>query len=417
MKRLLVSAYAISPVRGSEHALGWEIAIRLGKYFDVTVLLCEKTPSDYFYMEEIEAYIKEYGEIENVHFVPVQMPEASKKYSKLHDKGFWPAYYWGYKCWQKAAFAKAKELHNQQKYDAAYLLNMTGFREPGYLWKLDLPFIWGPINGFHSIPFSFLRSFSRKEFILQSIKHWANEIQIATSSRAKKAAEKAALVWGVDEKAIKTLTKWKANAELMQETGLNLINTDQNRIRNYDGERCLNLVWSGIMISRKALNILIQALIRVKDLNFHLTVLGSGSLLYQLKKEAEPIQNKISWTGKLPKDEAIEMVSKSDLLIHSSLSEGTPHSILEAIGLGVPVVCHDICGMASVVNEKNGFKIPYEDFNTSVEFISDLLERIKSNPDLLNKRYETIWETTNDLTWDSKVKQIANKIENLASRT
>jgi glycosyltransferase involved in cell wall biosynthesis len=413
MKKLLVSAYAISPVRGSEHALGWEIVIRLGKYFDVTVLMCEKTPSNYFYVREIEEYTNKYGPIRNVKFVPVKIPEDANKYFKLHDKGFWPAYYWGYNCWQQAAFTKAQELHKLQKFDAAYLLNMTGFREPGYLWELDIPFIWGPINGFHSIPFSFLRSFSGKEYILQSIKHWANEIQIATSSRAKKAAQKAALVWGVDEKAVKTLTKWKANAELMQETGLNPIANDKIVARNYDGVTSLNLVWSGIMISRKALNILIQALIKVKHLNFHLTVLGSGSLLDQLKREAEPIQNKITWVGKLPKDDAIEMVSKSDLLIHSSLSEGTPHSILEAIGLGVPVVCHDICGMAAVVNEKNGFKIPYKDFNTSVEFISDLLVKIQSNPEILNKRYETIWETTNDLTWDTKVKTIAQKINDI----
>jgi glycosyltransferase involved in cell wall biosynthesis len=413
MKRLLVSAYAISPVRGSEHALGWEIAIRLGKYFDVTVLLCEKTPSDYYYLKEIEAYIIEYGEIENVHFVPVKMPDSSLKYSKLHDKGFWPAYYWGYKCWQKAAFSKARELHDNKKFDAAYSLNMTGFREPGYLWNLEIPFIWGPINGFHSIPFSFLRSFSIKEFILISIKQLANAIQIRTSLRAKKAARKATLVWGVDEKAVNTLKKWKANAELMQETGLNQINKDQFEPRNYDGERCLNLVWSGTIVSRKALNILILALVKTKNINFHLIVLGAGPLENQLKNEAEIIRNKITWAGKLPKDKAIEIVSKSDLLIHSSLREGTPHSILEAIGLGVPVVCHDICGMSAVVNEKNGFKIPYNDFTTSVEFISDLLERIQSNPEILNNRYQTIWETTIDLTWDTKVKTIAQRINGI----
>lgn len=412
MKRLLVSAYAISPVRGSEHALGWEIVTRLGRYFDVTVLMCEKTPSNYFYLNEIEAYIRKNGEIRNVHFAPVKMPESSEKYSKLHDKGFWPAYYWGYNCWQKAAFAKAVELHSKQKFDATYSLNMTGFREPGYLWKLDIPFIWGPINGFHSIPFSFLRSFSKKEFAFQCMKHFANELQIRTSSRAKMAARKAALVWGVDPKAVYTLKKWKANAELMQETGLNPINTATSVHRKYDGERRLNLVWSGIIVSRKALNILIHALIKAENLNFHLTILGTGSLQNQLEKEAEPIKSKITWTGKLPKDLAIEKVNQSDLLIHTSLSEGTPHSILEAIGLGVPVVCHDICGMASVVNDKNGFKIPYENFMVSVNFIANLLQKMQSNPEILNQRFQTIWETTNDLTWDNKVKTIANRIEN-----
>jgi hypothetical protein len=26
-------------------------------------------------------------------------------------------------------------------------LNMIGYREPGYLWKLNVPFVWGPMGG------------------------------------------------------------------------------------------------------------------------------------------------------------------------------------------------------------------------------------------------------------------------------
>ena len=154
--RLLISAYAVSPARGSECTVGWEISTRLGAYFDVTVLFCKETPSKYPYYTEIEDYLNS-KPIENVNFVPIEMPETSKKYTKLHNSGFWPAYYWGYKCWQKEAFRVAKRLHQLERFDVAYQLNMIGFREPGYLWNLDIPFVWGPTNGFHSIPFSFIR--------------------------------------------------------------------------------------------------------------------------------------------------------------------------------------------------------------------------------------------------------------------
>ena len=413
MKRLLVSTYAISPVRGSEHALAWEIISRLGEYFEVTLLICKTTPSNYQYFNEIEEYTKINGKIKNVNFVPVEMPEESRKYTKLHDLGFWPAYYWGYNCWQKEAYRVAKILNDQKRFDAAYLLNMTGFREPGYLWKFNIPFIWGPINGFHSIPFSYIQSFKGKEFLIQTLKHLANEAQIRFSYRAKKAAKKAAIVWCVDDTGLKKLTQWHANVELMQETGLNPLPDNLRVDRHYDGVRCLNLVWSGLIISRKALNILIVALIKLKNLNVHLTVIGEGPLSNQLKIQSEPIKNKITWTGKLKKSEAINLVNDSDLLIHTSLSEGTPHSVLEAIGLGVPVVCHDACGMAAVVNNRNGFKIPYKDFSSSVDFISDLLKRIHSEPEMLNERFETIWSTTSELTWDNKVKKIAKKINDI----
>ncbi len=413
MKKILISAYAVSPIRGSECAVGWEITKRLGKYFDVTVLVCENTPSNTQHYKEIQEYIKVNGSIENVHFIPIKMPRTSKKYTLLHDLGFWPAYYWGYKCWQKEAYRIALNLHAQKNFDITYQLNMIGFREPGYLWKLNVPFIWGPTNGFHSIPFRFINYFNGKEFLLQTLKHIANEFQISIAKRAKKAAIKAEIIWCVDEIALKKLIQWQGKAELMQETGLSTIPDHSKSNRYFDGVRCLNLVWSGMITTGKALSILIDALTQVKDLNFHLTVIGDGPLSPTLKKKAGSLKDKITWTGWLQKNEAIKKVNESDLLIHTSLKEGTPHSILEALGMGVPVICHDTCGMGAVIDEMNGFKIPYIDATTSINKIANILLKIIDNPNILNDRYNSIWTTTTDLTWDSKVKKIAIKIDEI----
>jgi glycosyltransferase involved in cell wall biosynthesis len=135
-----------------------------------------------------------------------------------------------------------------------------------------------------------------------------------------------------------------------------------------------------------------------------------------MKFKAEIINHKIEWKGGLNKDEATIIVSNSDLLIHTSLKEGTPHVILEAISLGVPVICHDTCGMGTVVNDQNGFKIPYRDFNTSISYISDLLKSIFENPEILNNKFGSINETTDLLSWDSKVKYISVKINEILDK-
>lgn len=411
MKKILVSAYALSPVRGSECAVGWEITKRLGQYFDVTVLMCTKTPSGNNFAEEVENYLNEFGLIDNVSFVYVSMPKKAKIYTWLHDMGFWPAFYWGYNCWQKSAFKVAEKLHNTKKFDLAYQLNMIGFREPGYLWKLPIPFVWGPTNGFHSIPFSFLKSFKGKEYFFQYLKHVFNKIQIKISSRSKKAARKAAIVWCVDEVAQKNLVKWKAKTDLLQETGLGIVDNVLYNIKaKFESQNVLKLVWSGMITPGKALGILIDALLINKDLNFKLVVLGDGPLLQEMKLKAKSINHKIDWMGWLPKEEAVDQVKSSDLLIHTSLKEGTPHSILEAIAHSVPVVCHDTCGMGVAVNDKNGFKIPYKDFDTSILFISQLIKSIFDSPQILNSKFDTIVQTTDMLSWDNKVKYIADKI-------
>jgi len=407
MKRLLISSYALSPLRGSECAVGWEITKRFGKYFHVTVLMCEKSPSGNEYYNEVQAYLKENGKIGNVEYIPVPMPENSKKYTKLHDLGFWPAYYWGYNCWQRKALQVAIEFHKQNKFDAAYHLNMIGFREPGYLWKLNIPFYWGPTNGFHSIPFPFINGFKGKEFVLQSLKHIANELQIKISTRAKKVAKIARVVWCVDQSALKQMQEWGANAHIMQETGLSGLPLGSVIPRFYDGKRTLNIVWSGMITTGKALHILIDALLKNPKLNYHLTVVGAGPLQGSLEKRSEPIKDKITWTGWVNKSEAVQIVNKSDVLIHTSLKEGTPHVILEALSFGVPVICHDTCGMGSVINDKNGLKIPYINYTTSVNSLNQIISSIFDNPQLLNDLYNSILETTTHLTWDKKVEKLA----------
>jgi glycosyltransferase involved in cell wall biosynthesis len=413
-KKILISSYALSPIRGSECGVGWEICTRLSQYYDVTVLMCDTTPSGDPYFEEVEEYIK-VKPLSNIRFVPIKYPDAAKKYIKLHDRGFWPAYYWAYQLWQKEAYHKAVELHSKDSFQLVYQLNMIGFRECGYLWKLNIPFVWGPTNGFHSIPFSFIKGFRGKDFIFQSIKHISNEIQIKTAIRPRMAAQKASHIWCVDNTAYAQLTKWTTNkVEILQETGLSVIN-DQSKNRRYDNDQPLKISWSGHLVPGKALHILLQALMKTDTLDFHLTILGDGPLKAELQHISQPIMGKITWKGFVSKAEAMAIVDDSDLLIHTSLKEGTPHAVLEAIGMGVPVICHDTCGMGAVVNNNRGFKIPYKDTHTSINSLTNILNQIKENPEILNAKYKSIQTDIENLTWESKIEIINKSITQIIS--
>ncbi len=220
------------------------------------------------------------------------------------------------------------------------------------------------------------------------------------------------MVWCVDEVGYNKLSYWGANTALMQETGLSILEESLNKNKTYSNERPLKLVWSGMITPGKALYILIEALIKIKDFNFQLTIIGDGDLRNQMHRLSTPILEKVCWTGWVSKEKAMEIVKHSDLLIHTSLKEGTPHSILEAIGMGIPVICHDTCGMGVVVNNNNGFKMPYIDSKTSIEYISNKIIEIVMNPTILNDKFKTIWDTTESLTWDNKVDIIAKSIEN-----
>ena len=37
-------------------------------------------------------------------------------------------------------------------FDLIHYVGMIGYREPGYLWKLGLPYVWGPVGGTNNAP-------------------------------------------------------------------------------------------------------------------------------------------------------------------------------------------------------------------------------------------------------------------------
>src|SRR5208283_2494103 len=62
-----------------------------------------------------------------------------------------PLMHFSYKIWQRDALRLARELHEKVQFDLVHQITFVGFRFPGHLWKLDVPFVWGAMGGQGSI--------------------------------------------------------------------------------------------------------------------------------------------------------------------------------------------------------------------------------------------------------------------------
>ena len=410
--RVLLSAFAFSPYKGSEAAVGWNIARELAKLHDVTVLTGAVRDGE----NDWERYLAEHGLVNGMTVEYVKPTRLIKMLDRIHNiPGLWSLYYLAYRLWQREACRRAKTLNKEHRFDIVHQLTMIGYREPGYLWKLGIPFFWGPVGGGPDEPIAFLSLYSISAKIKVVIRNILNGLQKRLLLRPRIVARRAKKIWVVtdaDERMVKRL--WGMDCERMIETAASP--SPLGKIRTWDRRDPLRIVWSGTHTYGKALPILIHALADLKSkgmCNFTVDVLGKGgeAAKWMGLVESRGLSDVFTWHGHLSHDAAIELMAKGHVLAFPSLKEGTPHVVLEALSLGLPVICHDACGMGTVVTKDCGFKIPLKDPQTSIEGFAAAIGAIFADQTIVEQKSAAALDRAKELTWAIKAEAIARAYE------
>jgi glycosyltransferase involved in cell wall biosynthesis len=85
------------------------------------------------------------------------------------------------------------------------------------------------------------------------------------------------------------------------------------------------------------------------------------------------------------------------------------------MALGMPVICHDACGMGVAVDETSGLKVPMRDPASSVSGFRAAILRLCNEPDLLPKLSQGALDRASQLTWENKVRQVADTYHQILS--
>ena len=417
--RILLSCYYFSPYRGGEAAVGWKYATGLaGLGHDVTVLygdLSDKEPM----RKDIERYEAEVGLPANLTAIHVPPDQMTQTIHDWHAKpGLWFLYYPAYRRWQMSAFKEARRLHAEHAFDIAHHLTIIGFREPGYLWNLGIPFVWGPINGAASMPWGFIPGLGwkgRYQHVLRNLLNW---LQIRLPSRSRKAAEHASKIWAVTEEDRRMVEDvWGFQAETMIETGAT---PDlAAKVRNHAPEKPLCLIWCGLLEARKSLHLVLHAIAQLpKGIDCELHVIGDGAEAGHWRALGESLElgERVRWRGRVTHAEAQKLMATGHVLIHSSVKEGTPHVVLESMAQGMPVICHDACGMGVAVDETSGIKVPMLNPETSITGFRDAILRFCREPGLLEKLSEGALRRAHELSWENKVRTIGDAYRKILAK-
>ena len=167
------------------------------------------------------------------------------------------------------------------------------------------------------------------------------------------------------------------NGVFIPEENTNIFTNDQ-----------INITIVSRLVSHKNIEKIIRA---ISDLNsplINLNIIGDGPELNQLQKISLESNNKdnIIFHGKLNRDDINHIFLNSDIYIQASNYEGLPHSLLEAMSYGIPVLCTPVGECKEILgNEDRGYIL---DLPVSKNNIKSKISEIIGEKDIANKKGE-----------------------------
>jgi len=397
--RVLLSAYSCCPNWGSEPGVGWGRAIEIVRYCDVWVL----TERDGM-QPRITACLQENGPIPNLEFVfiPHQRWELGLEGKPLLN-------YVAYRRWLRRAFRVAKRLHAQVGFDIAHQITFNGFREPSYLYRLGIPFVWGPVGGAQNYPWRFLPGAGLPGAAFEATRSVLSLIQLHASPRVRAAGRSAAAIFAANPEIKRKLGRaLGVDSILLCDVGAATLND------TFLGPRsdsvAIRILWAGRLATWKALELLIEALALLRDdVPYELRVIGDGPRRRQWQRLAEQrgISANVRWCGHLPHEQALELFRWADTFVFTSLRDTTGTVVLEAIGAGKPVICLDHQGAGDIVTAECGIKIPVTNRRDVHQRLSDAIALLQRNRDYCHALGQGARRRAAEYLWSLQARRIA----------
>lgn len=398
--KVLVNAYACSPDRGSEPGMGWNWCINLAKYCELHIITEEE------FRAKIEKAIINLPQKDNLKFYYNSVSDKAREMAR--NQGDW-RFYAHYMKWQKKTLEMAKLIMLEYDIDILHQLNMIGFREPGYLWKIkNTPFVWGPIGGLKQFPVEYLKGASKKTIVFNRLKNIINILQFKYDIRVNRALNRAdLLISSIPDSQIAIKKLKKLDSILIPETGT--FKTDDVPTDRFFSEN-LNVIWVGKFDFRKQLPLALRSIAETNNKKIILNIYGEGneSQIKTLKELTVDlnITNQVVWHGNQPNTTIQKAMRESHLFFFTSVSEDTSTVVLEAISNRLPVLCFNTCGFGAIINNDVGRKISLTNPQKSVCDFAKKLNMFYANRSLLEELSTNCELLQYELSWDEKAKKM-----------
>ncbi len=401
-RTVLVTTYAVNPYKGSEDGMGWNFILQIARFQKViAVTRVNNGP-------HIERYMKEHPSelYQNIQFLYFDLPYWMRFWKKGGRGAM--LYYW---MWQKGivSFVKKQPIH----FDLVHNVNFHNDWTPSFLWKLNKPFVWGPIGHHPEIPKIYLQNYGLKDKLKDIVTWGIKNYFWKISGALKKTVSNADHIFCMNSSVVEVLPQIKGKFSIIPSVA-----TENVSFQKTNKKEGFHLISAGRFVPLKG---------------FDLTIRSFGQFLHSLPETIDKSAITLTLVGSGPEKETykklcaelhitenvqfIKWIERKDLLLlyqesHSFLfpsHEGAGMVVAEALSFGLPVICLNNCGPGEFITEKCGFAVNGSTYQETVNNIANAISSLYHSEELQNsmsiearKRFETYFD------WNIRGEQIKN---------
>ncbi len=401
--RILQVAFACDPETSMETRIGWQRARLAAEHSDLTVLVGPNSNT-----KQLNLKAKEIGLANQLRFHQVDHSLKSKLLSQTAT-----TYYLGLHAWHKSVYRVAKQLHKEQPFDLVHQTTYCGYREPGYGWKLGVPFIWGPVGGTQSFPSKYLSQLTPKAAWIEVCRNAINAWQLRYSRRVKKAISKSTNVISATQQAHDDLLRTQGIRTPVQiETALDFLPRCERSTR--DTTQPIRILWAGRLKAWKCLPLLLKALAELpEETKFELRILGQGDQEQTWKRLARKLDldsaksgNRIEWLGWPEYRDTLKHYAWADAFVFTSMRDTSGTGLLEALAYGTPIIGVNHQGAADIMTDDCALKIDVESPQETITQIQQSIIRLSTELELWKRLSTGAIERSKQYTWDMQAESM-----------
>ena len=389
-KTILVSAYSCEPIEGGEAAVGWNIALQMAKRNKVHVI----TRSNLH--EKIEAHCP-VEVAKNITFHYYDTPLWLRFY-KRKERGMHLYYFF----WQLGITSIIRRLKKNIKFDYAMHLTFGNVWLPTFLPYFDIPFIYGPIGGGEGIPRSFLTKMSPYFLCIELVRIIMNGTAHINPFFLYKAYRSKAILCRTEQTSalfpkcfqhkISYLTDGAIEPEFFENKA------------EYCKNKTIRIVSTSRFIALKNVICIVQALNLVpKEYDIECIMVGKGPELEKVKHLAKSCPHKITFLKHMPRQEVLNQLKKGDIFITPSLKDACNLTLLEAMTVGLPIICLNWSGMAISTDDSCAIRLPVTNPKQMPKDMADAIIQLIESPELRERLGNAARERIRTVfSWDAK---------------